>query len=126
MALSYANYEGTGTLKNFGVPSPYLSRQHVVVTVDSNIVAFTWPDTLRPRQAPHGCARKRRGKVTKEGELVPVKPQAATLNVIRQFPKDNDTEAVPGHNAGMTALAQAAARHLHFPRPSEDEQGLPQ
>ncbi|WP_448955731.1 hypothetical protein [Labrys neptuniae] len=65
-------------------------------------------------------------KITKEGELVRIKPQAATLNVIRQFLKDNDTDAMPGANAGMNALAQAAARHLPFPRPTEDEQGLPQ
>ncbi len=67
-------------------------------------------------------------KVDKEtGEVVRIKPQAATLNVIRQFLKDNSTEALPGANTGMSALAHAAHRHLPFPRHSEDdESGLPQ
>ncbi|MFN4278294.1 MAG: hypothetical protein ACK4FJ_18530 [Ferrovibrio sp.] len=43
-------------------------------------------------------------ELTKEGEVVRVKPKAATLNAIRQFLKDNGIEAKPGDGNGLGHL----------------------
>lgn len=42
--------------------------------------------------------------VTKDGEVVTVKPPAATLNVVRQFLKDNGIEAIATRGSPMQDL----------------------
>jgi hypothetical protein len=43
--------------------------------------------------------------VTKEGEVVSLSPDAATLNVVRQFLKDTGTTIAPGTSAKVNDLA---------------------
>ena len=43
-------------------------------------------------------------EVTKEGEIVRVKAKASTLNVIRQFLKDNNIDAIPADNSAFGKL----------------------
>ncbi|MFB2563653.1 phage tail fiber protein [Rhizobium sp. IMFF44] len=42
MALAYAQSLGDGTNRVFTVPFPYISKTHVQVKVDGNVVPFTW------------------------------------------------------------------------------------
>lgn len=42
MALSYIEYPGDGSQRDFVVTFPYLSRSHVSVEVDETLVEFTW------------------------------------------------------------------------------------
>jgi len=42
MALSFEKYNGDGTTRNFGVPFRYISRDHVVVSVDAVSFPVTW------------------------------------------------------------------------------------
>lgn len=43
--------------------------------------------------------------VDKEGEIVQVTPDAATLNVVRQFLKDTNTTVAPGTNPVVNDIA---------------------
>lgn len=43
--------------------------------------------------------------VDKEGEIVKVTPDAATLNVVRQFLKDTNTSIAPGTNPVVNDIA---------------------
>jgi len=43
MASSNVKYTATGSVSTFAVPFPYLSQDHVVVTVNGATVVFTWP-----------------------------------------------------------------------------------
>lgn len=54
-------------------------------------------------------------ELTKDGEVVRVKPKAATLNAIRQFLKDNGIEAKPGEGTGLGHLV------AQLPQFEEDE-----
>jgi len=47
MPLSYAQYQGNGSQKNFDVPCEYLSKSHITVRVDGVDVPFSWVDTFR-------------------------------------------------------------------------------
>jgi hypothetical protein len=42
MALSFASYTGDGSNKNFAVPFPYISSEHVSVFVDGVEATFVW------------------------------------------------------------------------------------
>ncbi len=42
MALAYAQSVGDGSTRTFTIPFPYISKTHVQVKVDGNIVPFTW------------------------------------------------------------------------------------
>jgi hypothetical protein len=42
MPLSYDQYLGNGSTTTFAVTFPYISRDHVVVSVNGNVVSFTW------------------------------------------------------------------------------------
>jgi hypothetical protein len=42
MSLSYDQYLGNGSTTTFAVTFPYISRDHVVVSVNGNVVSFTW------------------------------------------------------------------------------------
>jgi hypothetical protein len=46
-------------------------------------------------------------EVTKEGDVVKVAAKASTLNVIRQFLKDNDVQAVPVQDSALGELMKA-------------------
>lgn len=59
------------------------------------------------------------------GELMRATPQASTLNVVRQFLKDNGIDSAPGTDANVNQLNDAARKSLPFPsRP--DEHGFTQ
>lgn len=58
--------------------------------------------------------------VDKEGEVVKLTPDAATLGAIRQFLKDNGIEAAEGKSEALNAIA---GRQLPF-MPKTDEHGL--
>jgi len=57
------------------------------------------------------------------GEATRKTPQASTLNVIRQFLKDNGVEVAPGTSPDINRLAESA-RNLPFPTRA-DEYGFP-
>ncbi|WP_322996967.1 phage tail fiber protein [Castellaniella sp.] len=59
MALSFVEYTGTGSLRNFAVPFPYLEREHVFVTVNGSPVVFSWlnASTVQTRTAPSSGAK---------------------------------------------------------------------
>ena len=54
MALSYTQYSGNGTTRQFAVPFKYLSKSHVGVTVNGTAVSFTWlsPTMVQTTTAP--------------------------------------------------------------------------
>jgi hypothetical protein len=58
-------------------------------------------------------------EVTKDGEVVKVSPKPATLNVIRQFLKDQNINAAPTHK-GLSSLAASA---VQMPFQVDDEDG---
>jgi hypothetical protein len=45
MALSFVQYTGDGSNRNFGVPFPYIKRDHISVTVNGTAVAYAWLTT---------------------------------------------------------------------------------
>ncbi|MDX0455481.1 hypothetical protein GOC72_18675 [Sinorhizobium medicae] len=45
--------------------------------------------------------------VDKEGEVVKLTPDAASLNVVRQFLKDNGQSVLPGTNSAVNDLASS-------------------
>ncbi len=42
MALAYAQYQGNGSTGPYNITFPFISKAHVQVKVDGNLVAFTW------------------------------------------------------------------------------------
>lgn len=42
MALSYTQYIGDGTTRNFNITFPYIARNHVVVRIDGYVTPYTW------------------------------------------------------------------------------------
>ena len=58
-------------------------------------------------------------ETTRDGDVVRVKPKAATLNTIRQFLRDQNINASPEHHAGLKEVAGKTFA-LPFQAPEDD------
>jgi hypothetical protein len=101
MALASESYVGNGTNRDFVVPFPYISRNHVTVSVNGTGVPFTWltAGTIRTDTAP---------------------ANGATVRVQRTTPSTPLTDFADGDGNYEAALDIAALQPLYRVQELED------